>query len=135
MSSRSYRIPADENVERKAARHPETRGHDVELVVDALEPGVTDDAITEYATRTDRLVLTGDDDFPSEGYPTPFEEDGQMAAFRLAEIVDAVADAMSHSELQQAGGAKLVEGWLRHGPTPAWDGELPPPMRTGRTPA
>jgi len=112
MSSRSYRILADENVERKAARYLEKRGHDVEMVVDALEPGVTDEAVVKYATRTDRLVLTGDDDFLSKGYPTLFQEDGQMSAFRVAEIVDAVADAMSQSDLEEAGGTKLVEGWL-----------------------
>lgn len=112
MSSRSYRILADENVERKASRYLEKRGHDVEMVVDVLEPGVTDEAVVEYATRTDRLVLTGDDDFLSEGYPTLFQENGQMSAFELAEIIDAVADAMSQSDLERAGGTKLVEGWL-----------------------
>ena len=112
MSSRSYRILADENVERKAARYLDKRGHDMEMVVDVLEPGVTDETVVEYATETNRLVLTGDDDFLSRGYPTLFQEDGQMSAFELAEIVDAVADAMSQSDLEQAGGTKLVEGWL-----------------------
>jgi len=112
MSSRSYRILADENVERKAARYLEKRGHDVEMVVDVLEPGVTDETVVGYAARTNRLLLTSDDDFLSMGYPTLFQEDDQMSAFGVAAIVDAVASAMSQSDLERTGGTKLVEEWV-----------------------
>jgi hypothetical protein len=39
MSKSNFRILADENVERKAARYLDERGHDVELVVDISSRG------------------------------------------------------------------------------------------------
>ena len=90
----------------------EDRNHDAELVVEVLEPQATDDAVQQYAARTNRLVLTSDQDFLARGYPTIFQEDDKMSAFEVAEIVDVIADAMSQSQLMQAGGAKLVEDWL-----------------------
>jgi hypothetical protein len=47
MSESNFRILADENVERKAARYLEKRGHDVEMVIDVLEPGVDDETVAE----------------------------------------------------------------------------------------
>ena len=35
-----------------------------------------------------------------------------MSAFEVAETVDAVAEAMSQSQLMQSGGTKLVEDWF-----------------------
>jgi hypothetical protein len=35
-----------------------------------------------------------------------------MSAFEVAEIVDAIAEAMSQPQLMQSGGTKLVEDWL-----------------------
>jgi len=113
MSKSSYRILLDENAERKAMRHLEERGHDAEMVVDALEPRATDDEVQEYAERTGRLILTSDQDFLSRSHPTVFQEDDEMSAFRVASIVDAIGEAMSQSQLEQAGGAKLVEDWVR----------------------
>lgn len=90
----------------------EKRGHDAEMVVDVLEPGATDDEVETYAADTGRLVLTSDPDFLSRGYPTLFLEDDKMSAFEVAEIVDAVAETMSQSQLERSGGTKLVEDWL-----------------------
>lgn len=112
MSKSSYRLLLDENVERKTMRYLEDRGHDAELVVEVLEPQATDDEVQQYAARTNRLVLTSDQDFLARGYPTLFQEDDKMSAFEVAEIVDAVAEAMSQSQLMDAGGTKLVEDWL-----------------------
>ena len=112
MSKSSYRLLLDENVERKTMRYLENRGHDAELVVEVLEPQATDDAVQQHAARTNRLVLTSDQDFLARDYPTLFQEDDKMSAFEVAEIVDAIADAMSQSQLMDAGGAKLVEDWL-----------------------
>jgi hypothetical protein len=93
-------------------RYLEKRNHDAEMVVEVLEPQATDDAVQQYAARTNRLVLTSDQDFLARDYPTLFQEDDKMSAFEVAEIVDAIADAMSQSQLMDAGGAKLVEDWL-----------------------
>ena len=93
-------------------RYLEDRSHDAEMVVEVLEPQATDDAVQQYAARTNRLVLTSDQDFLARDYPTLFQEDDKMSAFEVAEIVDAIADAMSQSQLMDAGGAKLVEDWL-----------------------
>ena len=112
MSKSSYRLLLDENVERKTMRYLEDRGHDAELVVEVLEPQATDDEVQQYAARTNRLVLTSDQDFLARGYPTLFQEDDKMSAFEVAEIVDAVAEAMSQSQLMDAGGTKLVEDRL-----------------------
>ena len=112
MSKSNFRILADENVERKAARYLDERGHDVELVVDILEPGVDDETVAEYAAETDRLILSADEDFLSGGHPTLFQEDGEMSAFDLAETVDAVAAVLSQEELEETAGTKLVADWL-----------------------
>ena len=90
----------------------EKRGHDAKMVIDVLEPQATDDEVQQYAEETNRLVLTSDQDFLARDYPTLFQEDDKMSAFKIAEIVDAVAEAMSQSQLMQSGGTKLVEGWL-----------------------
>ena len=112
MSKSSYRLLLDENVERRAMGYLENRSHDAEMVVDVLEPRATDDEVQQYAEETNRLVLTSDRDFFTRDYPTLFQEDNEMSAFEVAEIVDAVAEAMSQSQLMQSGGTKLVEGWL-----------------------
>ena len=93
-------------------RYLEDRSHDAKMVVEVLEPQATDDAVQQYAARTNRLVLTSDQDFLARDYPTLFQEDDKMSAFEVAEIVDAIADAMSQSQLMDAGGAKLAEDWL-----------------------
>ena len=90
----------------------EKRGHDAKMVIDVLESQATDDEVQQYAEETNRLVLTSDQDFLARGYPTLFQEDDKMSAFKIAEIVDAVAEAMSQSQLMQSDGTKLVEGWL-----------------------
>ena len=82
------------------------------MVVDVVEPQATDDEVQQYAEETNRLVLTSDQDFLARDYPTLFQEDDKMSAFKIAEIVDAVAEAMSQSQLMQSGGTKLVEDWL-----------------------
>ena len=112
MSKSSFRLLLDENVERRAMRYLEKRGHDAQMVVDVVEPRATDDEVQQYAEETNRLVLTSDQDFLARDYPTLFQEDDKMSAFKIAEIVDAVAEAMSQSQLMQSGGTKLVEGWL-----------------------
>ncbi len=88
------------------------RGHDVELVVDVLEPGVTDEAITEHAEETGRVVLTADDDFLSIGTPTLFQVDDRMEAHEIAEIVDAIADQLTQTQVETYRQVKLVDDWL-----------------------
>jgi hypothetical protein len=62
------RLLCDENVRGSIVRLLEQEGHDVERVQDVLDVGDPDSAVLEYATDTDRVVLTNDTDFlDSEG--------------------------------------------------------------------
>jgi len=61
----SWRILTDENVEPATRNYLKKLGHDIEHVVtvDALGQSVSDAEIAEYARRTDRVILTQDNDF------------------------------------------------------------------------
>jgi predicted nuclease of predicted toxin-antitoxin system len=112
MSTDNSRVLLDENVERRAMRYLEKRGHDIEMVVNVLGPGSADDEIVRHAADTGRLVLTSDPDFLSRDPPTLFLENDKLSAFEVAEIVDAVAAAMSQTQVEAVGGAKLVDDWM-----------------------
>jgi len=112
MSRSSYRILADENQERQAARYLHKRGHDVELVVDVLGPGTDDEAIARYAREDDRIVLTADTDFFSENCPLLFQVDDRMSAFRIAEVVDAIAVRFTQEQVDRLGPIKVVDDWV-----------------------
>ncbi|PSQ42834.1 hypothetical protein BRD17_07615 [Halobacteriales archaeon SW_7_68_16] len=60
----SWRTLTDENVEPATRNYLKKLGHDIEHVVtvDALGQSVSDAEIAEYARRTDRVILTQDND-------------------------------------------------------------------------
>jgi predicted nuclease of predicted toxin-antitoxin system len=64
----TYRILADENVERATVNYLRKLGHDVERLADVAELGLgsEDESIARYAREHDRLILTQDDDFFTE---------------------------------------------------------------------
>jgi predicted nuclease of predicted toxin-antitoxin system len=92
-------ILADENVERQAARYLEKCGHDVELVVDVLSPGVDDEVISRRADERSQVVLTSDSDFLSKRTTTLYVPNDELEAFSLAEIVDTIADHVDQEQL------------------------------------
>jgi predicted nuclease of predicted toxin-antitoxin system len=65
----SYRMLADENVQRQVCRYLRKQGHDAVMVVDELRPGVDDTAVVEQAGATDRVALTHDTDYFVHDHP------------------------------------------------------------------
>lgn len=106
----AFSVLADENVERQAARYLHKRGHDVEMVVDVLQPGETDDEIRKYAESNQRLVLTSDADFLATDLPTLFVPDDKLDAFTLAEIVDTIDEQITREELPR--NVYVTTDWL-----------------------
>ncbi|WP_114577164.1 DUF5615 family PIN-like protein [Saliphagus sp. LR7] len=91
----SYRLLADENVELATITYLRKLGHDVERIGDSadLDFGSSDDEIAAYARRTDRLILTQDDDFftsmdVEETAGVLFQTDGTLSAREVGDIVD-----------------------------------------------
>jgi hypothetical protein len=99
------RFLLDEDTERRLADLLARDGHDVERVVevDALGGGADDlNGVLPYAKRTDRIVLTYDDDFTAydrEAHAGVFYcPDQRRSTFELYRIVSAVADAYPSRE-------------------------------------
>jgi uncharacterized protein with PIN domain len=105
-----FRILADENVERQAARYLEKRGHDVEMDVDVLAPGVDDSEAVARATGENRIVLTSDSDFLSKDLTTLYVPDDELDAFPLAEIIDTIAGHMDQDTLPS--NTYVTRSWL-----------------------
>lgn len=59
------RLLLDEDTTSALARHLSKSSHEVERVVgvDSLGPGSTDREVMEYASSTNRIIVTHDDDF------------------------------------------------------------------------
>ncbi len=111
MSSR-LRLLLDENQERRSAESLAESGHDVEMVVDALEPGVADETIATYAREQEQVVVTADQDFLSIDVPTLFQVDDRTEGHEVARIVDRVAERLTQDQIETYGHVKLVEDWL-----------------------
>lgn len=64
----TYRVLADENVERATVNYLCKLGHDIEQLDEVAELGlgIEDESIARYAQEHDRLILTQDDDFFTE---------------------------------------------------------------------
>ena len=64
----TYRVLADENVERATVNYLRKLGHDIGQLdeVTELGLGIEDESIARYAQEHDRLILTQDDDFLTE---------------------------------------------------------------------
>ena len=101
-----YRIIADENVEPYTRRYLDQLGHDVEWVGDVPELGlsVSDEDIAAYSRRTDRLVLTQDDDFftrldVTETSGVLFQRDQRLSGKQVGDIVDEMAKYLPQDEI------------------------------------
>lgn len=110
-----YAILADEHTERRVARSLRTQGHDVEMVVDVLGPGVSDDEIVARASRTDRLILTSDTDFLAEYRVEEhagilFQPNDRLPAFQAAAIVTRLSEHLPQDEIH--GVLYLTTEWL-----------------------
>lgn len=102
----AYRILADENVEQATIHYLRKLDHDVEWVGDVSELGLgaTDEQITAYARKTDRLVLTQDDDFFTEleieRVPgLLFQKDQTLSAREVGDIIHEIAQYVDQSDL------------------------------------
>lgn len=93
------RFLLDEDTERELATKLGRAGHDIERVVQAAElgTGATDESVRKFARRTERIIVTHDDDHISV---TPERHAGvfycpnqRLSAFRLFRIVQAVTQA------------------------------------------
>lgn len=102
----SYRLLADENVERATITYLRKLGHDVERIGDAsgLDFGSRDDEIASYARETDRVILTQDDDFfttmdVEETAGVLFQSDGTLSAREVGDIVDELSRYLDQSDV------------------------------------
>ena len=112
-----YRLLLDENIEHEVADRLEAKGHDVEHVdsVPELGKGASDGTLATYSVRTDRTIVTYDDDFvvdvPSDDYRAVlFFEDDTLSARTVAEVVHARVNVYPHEEVR--GLQKTGREWL-----------------------
>ena len=102
----TYRVLADENVERATISYLRKLGHDIEWIGDVPELGVgaTDEAIAAYAHQTDRLLLTQDDDFFSEldleaTAGILFQQDQSLTSREVGDVVHELATYVDQSDV------------------------------------
>lgn len=102
----SYRILADENVERATVNYLQKLGHDVEQLADVPELGLgaDDESIARYARTHDRLILTQDDDFFTEldienTAGVLFQKDQTLSAREVGDIVHELSQYLDQSEI------------------------------------
>jgi uncharacterized protein with PIN domain len=100
----SYRILADENIEPPTVRQLRKLGHDVERVVDILEPGVSDGRVAELAEEENRLVLTHDDDLIAEVNMSVagvlLQTDQSLLAKEVGDIVHEISEYIKQDEVR-----------------------------------
>ena len=93
------RLLFDEDTERELATKLRHAGHDVERVVNSEElgTGATDDAVRAYARRSDRILVTHDDDHvavqPASHAGVFYIPNQRLEAFRLFRIIQHVSEA------------------------------------------
>jgi len=102
----TYRLLADENVERATVRYLRKLDHDVERLDEAPELGLgaTDESIVEYAREHDRLILTQDDDFfvrldPEATAGVLFQSDQTLSAREVGDVVHEMSRHLSQSAI------------------------------------
>lgn len=87
------RFLLDEDTERELATKLSRSGHDIERVVENAElgTGVTDDAVRAFARRTDRIIVTHDDDHvavsPECHAGVFYGTDQRLTSFQLFRII------------------------------------------------
>lgn len=113
----ALRFLLDEDTERQLAWKLSKAGHDVERVVnvDALGAGANDCEVRDYASRTDRIIVTHDKDYieaPPDTHAGVFYGANQrLSAHRLYTIIQTVEDAHS-SPAAFSPVIFLTEQWL-----------------------
>ena len=111
----TYRILCDEHVRKQTSVQLRKLGHDVERIVDVPVLGVSSDdgEIMAYASQTDRLILTADDDFlsdPDHQAGVLFLPNERLRPRTIATIVDVVADALDQDDIHDR--VYLTTEWL-----------------------
>jgi predicted nuclease of predicted toxin-antitoxin system len=98
----------DENIAAPLADKLDKAGHDVARVVevDELGEGVDDTTICRYAARTNRLIVTSDDDFvemPVDSHAGVFYvPDQSLPSQELYHIIQRVMEAFPSREAMEA---------------------------------
>lgn len=91
----TYRILVDENTSPRVAELLRGKGHEAAHVSEALEIGVTDEKIADYAREHEHAVLTHDDDFLLPEYTGDvsilYYSDDTIDTYELANCVDEVS--------------------------------------------
>lgn len=111
------RLLLDEDTERELATKLWRAGHDVERVVGAEElgTGATDDDVREYARRSDRIIVTHDDDHvavQSVDYRVFYVPNQRLTAFQIFRIIQRVTELYPDQEAMPPV-LYLTEDWLR----------------------
>ncbi len=93
----ALRFLLDEDTERDVAEKLRHGGHDVERVVESLGTGAKDGDVLAYARRTDRILVTHDDDdhvsVSSDRHAGVFYCPNQrLSSFTLFQIVQEVTE-------------------------------------------
>jgi predicted nuclease of predicted toxin-antitoxin system len=88
----TYRILVDENTSPHVAELLRGRGYEAAHVSEALEVGVADEKIIDYAGEHGYVVLTHDDDFLlpeyTETVPILYYSDDTLDTYEIADLVD-----------------------------------------------
>jgi len=99
-----YRILADENVEQAIINYLRKLSRDIEWLGDVLELGLgaDDEVSARYASGSDRLLFTQDDDFFTEldidrTTGVLFQQDGMLSAREVGDIVHELSEYVDQS--------------------------------------
>ena len=102
----TFRLLLDEMTEASLAGYCRKLDHDVErdVTVSELGPGTEDRDIVAYAVRTDRLLVTYDDDFLRDHDALSrigvlFQHNDRTSPFETANIIDGVADNVDQKQV------------------------------------
>jgi len=98
----------DEHVEPRVRHKLEAYGYDAETVggADGLDLGDEDVTLGSYSRRTNRVIVTYDDDFVTglernDYYGVVYFEDSTVSARNVADILHEMASAYPESEFQR----------------------------------
>lgn len=101
-----YRILADENVEQATINYLRKLDHDVEWIdgVEELGLGADDESIAAYGRKTNRLILTQDDDFFTQMNVEDtagilFQKDQTLSAREVGDIVHELSGYIDQSDV------------------------------------
>ena len=90
---------ADEGVDRQVVDGLRQSGHNVSYIAE-MDPGITDEAVLEFATLNNLILLTADKDFGELVYRQNRESSG-IILLRLGEMSSATKATMVTSSVRQ----------------------------------